>query len=166
MVNIVTTLKTMANKIINLNNNKLDIETMRKLYGTKINLTTGWSKATNWSTEPVSNLAVLLGDKIYIRLEIIRDSNWGAGNITNEQIGTFTCKTLGAISNAYSTYIPSRTDYGTIATIRVYSSSITGTGSDQVLTYTLSMNATHAAEDRLLLSFIIPVRPNLSYYGI
>lgn len=165
MVNIVTTLKTMANKIINLNNNKLDIEIMKKLYGTKINLTTGWTAATNWSTAPATNLAVLMGDKIYIRLDLTRDSNWSAGDITNETIGSFTCKTLGAISNTYASYIPSRTDYGTIATVKV-SSTITGTGSDQLLTYTLNLNATHAAEDRMLLSFIIPVRPNLSYYGI
>lgn len=164
-MNVISTLKTMLNKIISLNNTKIDVATMKALYGTKINLTTGYTMGSNWGA-PSAYTAILMGDKLYIHIITTRTSNFSAGDITNELIGTFTCKTLGAISNAYSSGVVGRTDYSTINTMYAKMTSLDGSGSDQVLTFTLTLAATHAAEDRIICNFVIPVKPNVSYYNL
>ena len=166
MVNIISTLKKMANKLISLNNTKLDIAKMQALYGTKTTLQTSWVKTTNWSTAPSSFTAHLMGDKILVYINITRDSSYGAGNITNENIGTFTIKTLGAITNAYTVPVTNEV-YGQTVTGYVSNLSFNNTsGANQALTFNITLTASHASGSQLSFRFFIPVKPNLSYYGL
>lgn len=166
MVNIISTLKKMANKLISLNNTKLDIAKMQALYGTRTTLQTSWSKATNWSTAPSSFTAQLMGDKILVYINITRDSSYTAGNMTNENIGTFNIKTLGAVTNVYTVPVTNEV-YGQTVTGYTSNLSFNGTsGADQTITFNITLTASHAAGSQLSFRFFMPARPNLSYYGL
>lgn len=166
MVNINSILKKMANKLISLNSSKIDTATMHALYGTKTVLDMTWTTGnTNWTTAPTIKNAWLMGDKILIEINISRNSNWSAGNISNEVMGNFSIKTLGSISNAYSIAIP-RVSNGPIVTMSIGNVDINGSGASQTLDFTITLAATHAAGKQISILAFIPVRPNLSYYGL
>jgi hypothetical protein len=164
-VSIISTIKKICNKLISLNNSKIDIAAFQKLYGSRETLVCGCTPTANWNA-PTANSAILMGDKILVSITIKRKSNYAAGNITNERIGVFTIKTKDSILNAYSCSIPKAyTGQMVAVTYGTEVFSFTGSGDEKTLQYDLQLNANHAAGSEISFRFMMPVRPNLSYFG-
>lgn len=168
MFSLNTVLKSLMSKIQSLNSTKLSMEQLHALYGQVTELTASCtSVSTAWDNDkqPPQIQARFVGaDKLEIYIRVKRNSNYSAGNITNETIGTFAVNTLGAIGNAYPASFTSAM-YGQMVSASLASTSLPGSGSSQQYIFTLQLNSAHAAGAELSFRFFVAVRPNPSYYG-
>lgn len=167
MFSLNTVLKNLMNKIQSLNSTKLSMEQLHALYGKVTPLTAQCTsiQAVWDAMTPEISANLIGGNKLEIYIHVKRDSNYSAGDITNQVIGTFEINTLGAIGNAYPSSFTS-VMYGQMVSASIGSTSLTGSGDSQKYTFTLQINSTHAAGAELSFRFLVAVRPNPSYYGL
>lgn len=167
MFSLNTVLKNLMNKIQSLNSTKLSMEQLHALYGTVTPLTAKCTSIeTTWDAiTPEISANLIGGNKLDIYIHVKRDSNYSAGDITNQNVGTFEINTLGAIGNAYPFNFTSEV-YGQMVSAQLVSTSLPGSGASQKYIFNLQINSTHAAGAELSFRFLVPVRPNPSYYGL
>ena len=142
MVNIIDALKTLTQKVIDLDNNTVDKTTMANFYSkrtiTPVSVTwkNGWSKK---SLEIYIN-----GNIVSTYVDATRSSKTGAGNITDIEICAIKIPASIGLNNFYNcTSITSGS--GGIAAFKSGSATL---NSDGTMSYSLYIVSTHAATTR------------------
>lgn len=161
-LNLITALTTLFNKIVSLNDNKIDTSVMKNLCSTTKDLDYTVTTASNWT---VKNSSVhMIGNAIRCNFSCSRSSKLSEGNITNEDVITFTIKTLGSIHGGYIISFPTG-NLGQNASFSLSSMNTSGSGSSQTITFTVKINSTYAAGTNFSSYFWFGIRPNVSYYS-
>lgn len=155
MVNIIDVIKTAINKVISLNSSKLTKDKFKAIFCTVRDLPISARAASKWTI--TSSGAYLCGTQLRFNFSAKRSSKTGAGNITNEDIGTFTIIHDGKLKNLYD--ISTRSN-GVIATIHL---NISITDSNTI-TVTPRLCATHAALTAISVMDIMPASIDVSKY--
>ena len=119
MVNVIDVIKTAINKVISLNSSKLTKDKFKEIFCTIRSLPVTSTAGSKWTIN--SSGAYLCGTQLRFNFSATRSSATGAGNITNETVGTFTIKHDGKIKSLYN--ITSRST-GVIATVGLSASTI------------------------------------------
>lgn len=161
---IISTLKTMGNKLITINNNKVDTAKIATMLNSTLSITpTVVSSASGWTITP-STAYLIGGDKLYVYLTA--KGTFSAGNIDNTTLATISFKTQGRISAAFDTSSFSRN--GILSSMGLVINTLSGSGSSQDLQVKWNLYATHAAGSSATLNFstFIPVQPNVAYYNL
>lgn len=155
MVNIIDVIKTAINKVISLNSSKLTKDKFKAIFCTVRDLPISARAASKWTI--TSSGAYLCGTQLRFNFSAKRSSATSAGNITNEDIGTFTIIHDGRLKNLYD--ISTRSD-GVIATIHLNTSII----DSNTIAVTPRLSATHAALTAISVMDIMPASIDVSKY--
>ena len=155
MVNVIDIIKTAINKVISLNSSKLTKDKFKEIFCTVRDLPISARAASKWTI--TSSGAYLCGTQLRFNFSAKRSSKTGAGNITNENIGTFTIIHDGRLKNLYG--ISTRST-GVIATVDLNTSII----DSNTIEVTPRLNATHAALTVVSVVDIMPASIDVSKY--
>ncbi|MGM9964931.1 MAG: hypothetical protein ACI4W0_05705 [Bacilli bacterium] len=155
MVNIIDIIKTAINKVISLNSTKLTKDKFKEIFCTVRDLPISARAASKWTIN--SSGAYLCGTQLRFNFSATRSSKTDAGNITNEDIGTFTIIHDGRLKNLYG--ITSRS-IGVIATVELGVAIV----DSNTITVTPRLSATHAALTSISVMDIMPASIDVSKY--
>ena len=140
MVNIISVIKTLINKVIALDNNTVDKTTMVKFYSKKaITPTVTW--ANGWSKVELN--VYLNGNILSTWVKAKKSSNTGAGDFSDQLMCTITLPASIGINNFYNTSsITSGT--GGLASFKTADASL----SNGAMKFNVYISSTHAAENQ------------------
>lgn len=157
-ISINNILKTLMNKVIDLHASKYDYNSFENLCMRK-KLTSSVTSATNWTLAEGSN-CYYTASQFRLYLHATRSSNWGAGDIANEKIGSYKVYHEGKISGMYN---HSGYTWGTGPIVSIYTNNVafgSDSGGDYV-TFDIYLAATHSAAKAFNCCMIVPVIVNV-----
>lgn len=151
MVNLTDLLTTFCNKITNCFNNTMNTDSMIDFYSQKTMSITEVYNGSNWTINSYN--IQLQGNLINLHLDATRSSASSTGAITNESIVSFVLPNNYGIGNFYTTSSISSA-YGNVSSYFITNTSIT----EDKLTFTLQLTATHAGVTHISCNFCMLVR--------
>ena len=156
MINIITLLKNAINKVITLDADLMDAESLKTFFSAK-NYPVTYEMGSGWTMNSCNVYA--FGSIMRISMNITRSSATGAGAIENETVATLTIEHGGQIGSATGNTAINMSG-GPIASFHTDSISVNET----TMSVRIRLNNTHSAATAFNTSICMPICARASAY--